>query len=77
MCVLGDPMSLVLGTTSSFFIVWCCVCVLSVCESCVRFCGDVLVVLFLLRVSCVWVSINNFTAKKNHDETKTRKRQNH
>ena len=36
-----------------FVIVRVCGCVLSVCMSCVRFCGDVVEVLLLSRVACV------------------------
>ena len=43
---MGDSMSLLLsGAVHHFVIVWGCVCVLSVCMSCVRFCGGVVEVL--------------------------------
>ena len=47
-CALGDLMSLFFWGAIDHI-----VCVLSVCMSCVRFCGEMVEVLLLMRVPCV------------------------
>ena len=56
LCVGWLNVSLVLGAIHHIVIVWGCVCVLSVCMSCVHFCGDVVEVFAFARL-CVCVGV--------------------
>ena len=78
LCVGWLNVSLVLGAIHHIVIVWGCVCVLSVCMSCVHFCGDVVEVFAFARCVCVWVSFSQSqhpTKKRNKPTEKHEKTQ--
>ena len=80
LCVGWLNVSYVLGAIHHIVIVWGCVCVLSVCMSCVRFCGDVVegFCFCALRVcGCRSAKVNTRWKNETNPQKKNTKRQHH